>query len=124
MTDADRLGNAFAHALAEKDAARLADLLHPEVDFRGLTPNRSWEATGPDEVLATLLGAWFEASDEIRSVDSVDTGQVADRRRVAYRFTVTNPDGRHVVEQQAYVGERDGRIDWMRVLCSGYRPAA
>jgi len=26
-----------------------------------------------------------------------------------------------VVEQQAYFTERDGRIDWMRVLCSGFR---
>jgi hypothetical protein len=26
------------------------------------------------------------------------------------------------VEQQAYLSERDGRIGWLRVLCSGYRP--
>jgi hypothetical protein len=32
------------------------------------------------------------------------------------------PDGRFLVEQQAYIGERDGKIDWMRVVCSGYRP--
>jgi hypothetical protein len=40
-----------------------------------------------------------------------------------YRFSVRNPDGRFLVEQQAYLPERDGRIGWMRVLCSGYRPA-
>jgi hypothetical protein len=27
------------------------------------------------------------------------------------------------VEQQAYFEERDGRITWMRVLCSGYQEA-
>jgi hypothetical protein len=27
-----------------------------------------------------------------------------------------------MVEQQAYLSARDGRIGWMRVLCSGYRP--
>jgi hypothetical protein len=28
-----------------------------------------------------------------------------------------------VVEQQAYTTEKDGRINWMRVLCSGFRPS-
>jgi hypothetical protein len=27
------------------------------------------------------------------------------------------------VEQQAYLEERNGRIGWMRVLCSGFQPA-
>jgi hypothetical protein len=35
---------------------------------------------------------------------------------------VRNPEGLFLVEQQAYLAERDGRIGWMRVLCSGYRP--
>jgi len=48
---------------------------------------------------------------------------VADRERVGYRFTVKNPEGRFVVEQQAYLSTREGRIDWMRVLCSGFRSA-
>jgi hypothetical protein len=41
---------------------------------------------------------------------------------VGYRFAVTNEDGRQLVEQQAYIGERDGKIGWMRVVCSGLRP--
>ena len=48
---------------------------------------------------------------------------VADRERVGYRFSVTNPDGDFLVEQQAYLEERDGRICWMRVVCSGFRPS-
>jgi hypothetical protein len=27
------------------------------------------------------------------------------------------------VEQQAYLSTRDGQIDWIRVVCSGLRPA-
>ena len=49
-------------------------------------------------------------------------GQVGDRDRVGYRFRVQRPDGSYVVEQQAYLSEREGRIGWMRVLCSGFRP--
>jgi hypothetical protein len=123
MGDPDEVGAQFARAFTAKDSARVADLLHPEVDFKGLTPSRAWEAQGKDDVVSLILGAWLEESDVVESLDSVDTGQVADRQRVGYRFTVTNPDGRFVVEQQAYLTERDGKIDWMRVVCTGFRPA-
>jgi hypothetical protein len=116
------LGGDFAHAVAAKDADRIRSLLHPEVDFRGMTPSRTWEATDPDALLEILLGCWFEDSDEIQSVEAVESDSFADRERVGYRFAVRNPDGLHLVEQQAYIGERDGRIGWMRVVCSGFRP--
>jgi hypothetical protein len=29
---------------------------------------------------------------------------------------------RRALEQQAYYTAANGQIDWMRVLCSGYRP--
>lgn len=117
-------GVEFARALAEKDSERLRELLDPAIDFRGLTPSRAWEAGGVEGVLATLLGSWFEDKDEIESLERVETDTVADRERVGYRFSVRNPDGRFVVEQQAYLSARDGRIEWMRVVCSGFRPVA
>jgi hypothetical protein len=117
------LGADFARALAEKDSARLVELMHPEIDFRGLTPNRNWEAAGPDAVVSILFDQWFEDKDEIRALESVESDAVADRERVGYRFSVRNPDGDFLVEQQAYLAETDGRIGWMRVVCSGFRPA-
>jgi hypothetical protein len=65
---------------------------------------------------------WFEDSDDIEALEELDTDSFADRQRVGYRFSVDNPEGHFLVEQQAYLSERDGRIVWMRVLCSGYRP--
>jgi hypothetical protein len=123
--DVDRtasLGSSFAAALALKDFDRVRDLLHPEIDFRGLTPRRFWEAEDPEAVVSGALRQWFEDSDEILELLRVDTDAFADRERVGYRFLVRNPEGLFEVEQQAYIGERDGRIGWMRVLCSGYRP--
>jgi hypothetical protein len=118
------LGADFARALAEKDSGRLREILHPDVDFRGLTPNRNWEARGPDAVLSILFDHWLEDKDEIRALESVESDAVADRERVGYRFRVRNPDGDFLVEQQAYLAETDGRIGWMRVVCSGFRPVA
>jgi hypothetical protein len=117
------LGSEFARALAAKDTGRLLELMHPEIDFRGVTPNRFWEASDAEAALAVLLDHWFEDKDEIEALERVESDMVADRERVGYRFSVTNPDGRFLVEQQAYLSDRDGRIDWMRVVCSGFRPA-
>lgn len=124
MTDPAALGPRFAAALAARDAAAMRALLHPDVEFRALTPRRAWEADDPDAVVDIVLGRWFTAADEIRAVVAVDQDEVADRERVGYRLDITNPDGRFLVEQQAYLTERDGRIGWMRVLCTGYRPVA
>jgi hypothetical protein len=117
------LGAEFARALAAKDSKRILDLIHPEIDFRGLTPNRAWEASDRDELLSVLLGSWFEEGDQIESLEWLDSHAFADCERVGYRFSVTNPDGRFLVEQQAYLADRDGQIGWMRVVCSGFRPA-
>ena len=122
MDDGDSLGLQFERALAEKDFDTVAGLLHPEIDFRGLTPRRVWEAREPDAVISDVLRHWFEESDEIEGIEQLDGDAFADRERVGYRFGVRNPDGHFLVEQQAYLEERDGQIGWMRVVCSGFRP--
>jgi hypothetical protein len=110
METTTTLGADFARALAAKDFDRIRDLLHPEVDFRGLTPRRVWEAGDPDTAIAEILRQWFEDSDDIEALEHLETGAVADRERV------------FLVEQQLYLEERDGRIGWIRSLCSGFRP--
>ena len=123
MADADTsLGERFAAALADKDFDRIRGLLHQEVDFRGLTPRRSWEAQGADDVVTDVFMRWLTDSDHVDGLLEVETGGFSDRERVSYSFSGHNAKGPFVVEQQAYFTERDGRIDWMRVLCSGFRP--
>ena len=123
MDEPATVGAEFARALAAKDQSAIRDLLHPAIDFRGLTPNRSWEANDPDAVLYILFDQWFEDKDRIESLQQLETDDIADRQRVGYRFVVSNPDGRFVVEQQAYLATGDGQIEWMRVVCSGFRPS-
>lgn len=117
------LGEQFAIALAHKDARALKALVTTDVDFRGMTPGDTWEPTGADELVdEVLLGAWFEPTDRVTEVLSVETGRVGQRRRVGYRFAVTNADGDYLVEQQAYFDVADGQISWLRIVCSGYQP--
>jgi hypothetical protein len=118
---ADGLAAAFAQALAAKDHDRLRELIHPEVDFHAMTPRKTWEAAGPDDIIKTV-GTWFGDGDDIEALEKVETDAFADRQRVGYRLRVRNGDGLNLVEQQAYIGERDGKIGWLRIMCAGYRP--
>jgi hypothetical protein len=125
MSTAAATGSRFASALAAKDGTALAALLDPQIEFRALTPRRSWEADDPQSVLDIVFGHWFEDSDSIEALESVETDEVADREQLRYRLAVRNPEGSFLVEQQGYLttGE-DGRIVWMRLVCSGYRPTS
>src|SRR5581483_2121283 len=107
---------------AAKDTGALRELFDPDIDFRGLTPRKAWEASDADGALEILFGSWFEDSDDIRTLERVETDGFADRRRVGYRLQVDSEGDAYVVEQQAYLSERDGRIDWIRIVCSGFRP--
>ena len=118
------LGSAFAEALSRKDFDAVLGCLHPQVNFRGLTPGRVWEASDARSVVEDVLKSWFEDSDELERLVLTETDSFADRERVGYRLEGQNPDGPFVVEQQAYYAPRAGRIGWMRVLCSGFRPRA
>jgi len=121
---ATSLGRRFARAIADKDAEALTSLLSPDIDFRALTPRKFWEAARPDEVVDIVFGSWFEPSDHIDDlVDSTDGADVQDTHEVGYRFVITNDEGAHTVEQQAYYRAEGDQISYMRLVCSGYRPA-
>ncbi len=111
----------FAGAVSKKDRAALMALMHPEIDFEGMTPKRTWGASTPEQV-ADVFAVWFDGDDVIEGVDLVTTDAFSDRERAGYRLQVRNQSGLHLVEQQAYLSDRDGQIGWLRVLCSGFRP--
>ena len=115
------LGPAFADALARRDFDQVSDILCPDVDFRALTPRRAWEAPTAVQALR-ILGTWFDATTVVDEVLGVRTDAVGDRHCVTYRFAGERPEERFVIEQHAYYTERDGQIDWMRLVCSGFRP--
>jgi hypothetical protein len=122
MTD---VGLRFVAALAAKDTEALTALFAADVDFRGMTPGKFWEAGSPDEVAQQVLYQWFEPADVIEDVEQVEAGVMVDRERVDYRFRVSNPDGVFAVEQRAYLDVDDGgRVARMHVMCGGFRSIA
>jgi hypothetical protein len=120
--DTSSLGRRFAEAIGAKDRVALGGLIAPEVDFKALTPRKFWEAGSPGEVTEIVFGTWFEDEDRILEVTVADGEPVEDTEQVRYRFAIENPDGRHTVEQTVYYRGDEDRIDYLRVVCSGFRP--
>jgi len=117
------VGEQFVHALGTRDHVALKGLLRADVNFRAMTPGQFWEADDANAVVDDImLGQWFEDTDRITDIEAVETATVGPRERVGYRFKVTNPDGRYLVEQQAYFEVDDGKIAWLRIMCAGYLP--
>jgi hypothetical protein len=117
------VGESFARAIAAKDREQILQTLSPEIDFRGVTPRKNWEAaTGEDFVDRILLGTWFGPGDTIRALQRVETDAFSDTERVSYRLELENANGQFLCEQQAYYRTTGGRISWLRIACSGFRP--
>ena len=119
----EHIGERFARALADKDAAALKALLHTDVDFKAMTPGKFWEAHDVDVIVdETLLGTWFEPERRITETLAVDTDTLGPMDRVGYRFRVRRPDGEFAIEQQAYYVTDGDRISWLRIMCTGFLP--
>jgi hypothetical protein len=118
------VGQQWVSAIAAHDRAALRGLLSNDIDFRGVTPRRAWEGTRPDEVVDVVLGAWFDDGVRIDALEELTEGDVADTARVGYRFRTTTGDGPHLIEQQAYYRTDGDAIDYLRIVCSGYRPVS
>ncbi|HVS68440.1 MAG TPA: hypothetical protein VHE56_07810 [Mycobacteriales bacterium] len=117
------VAEAFAQAVAAKDHDRIRELMGPDLDWRAMTPRKIWEASDAEGVIDAVK-VWFGDTDDIERLEAVETDSFADRERVGYRLRINNPDGEHLVEQQAYLTLQDGKIAWMRIMCSGYRPVS
>jgi hypothetical protein len=111
----------FARSVAAQDADTLKALLEPTVNFRALTPGRSWESDDADAVVDDMiLGSWFSPDCSITRILWMDLSGVGSVDRVGYRFEVRCTGGDFVVEQQAYLKSDNDKISWLRILCSGF----
>ena len=112
----------FLDAMVIRDFSRIQSLLAEDIDFRAMTPSRIWEAERPNDV-GEVLRAWFEHPERnVEGVETTEASSVADTLRVGWRVHGQGADGPFLYEQQAYVREQNGRLVWLRIMCSGPRP--
>ena len=119
-TSATGVGGAFAEALLTKEWEHLESLLSSEIDFRGLTPSRQWEASTPKHLIDTVFAQWFGPTVDICEIINIATDRIVDRHRVVYRFRVRSDEDDYVCEQTAYFDEAEGKIVTLRILCTGF----
>jgi len=114
-------GTGFIAALAERDFARLAGTLTPDVRMRALTPPGLVEISGA-EAAAAKFSTWFADAEEFELICS-GSDPVADRVHVFYRLRVRKPGNTpKLVEQHLLCAVHGNRITSFDVVCSGFRP--
>jgi hypothetical protein len=109
----------FVNALHGRAWDQVAACLHEDVRFSALIPSGPLAATGR-AAAADYLRQWFGDADQLLLLSS-HAEAIEDQFHLSYRFRV-HEDRWYTVEQQAFCTLRDGQIDRMRLLCSGFCP--
>lgn len=107
-------------ALAERDSGALRAVMAEDVDFRALLPSRVVGADNATGAAAEMVG-WFDDVPRI-VLGRADVDTVGDLWHAAYRLELHGMDVPRIVEDQAYCVVVDGRIQRLRLMCSGFRP--
>jgi hypothetical protein len=121
LSSATDVGEGLVAAIAERDFARLADTLTPEVRMRALIPSGLVEISGA-EAAAAKFSSWFGDAEELELVRS-GSDTVADRLHVFYRLRVKKPgDVEKIAEQHLLCAFAERKIAAFDLVCSGFRP--
>ena len=120
-SSAREIGIAFAAVVVTRDWPGLSRLLHPEVDYRGLSPARAWLAVGPEQVCG-VLRAWSAEEGHPTALDHLTVEEVSSRHRLTYRlaFDAAGRGAEQVCEHTLYFDLDDARrITFARMMSSG-----
>jgi len=102
MTQDLSAGERFARSFLAKDWSKVAEVLDPEIDFRGLTPGQPWQASSAQGLIDDVLSQWLGPDDDVHEIVDVGTDNVC--------------------EQTAYFDQDGDRIKKLRILCTGLIP--
>jgi TusA-related sulfurtransferase len=115
------VGEAFVHALADRDFERLRAAIVEDVRFRLLLPKGPQAHSGVAETVESFV-RWYGDVDELH-LESSSVETVAGRLVLMYRFRLHDEDGWQVIEQHVVADVApDGRLEKIDLLCSGFLP--
>ena len=125
VTDESPTCDRFLHALAKRDWEQLEGLLDSKMRFHALVPgpNNSGELrTSLDRAGAVrYLRGWFGGADHFE-IKKSEVHRVASRYHFSYLIRLHDEDGWQVIEQRAYCDIRNGLVEGLDLLCSGFMP--
>lgn len=114
------LGEAWIELILERDFQRLEEICQPEVVTRLMTPGRVATLDNAS-MLIQHMQQWFGEIEDIRK-EQARVALLGEKLSVAFRLSgIENGEG-FLVEQQLFCALRDGRINQVSLLCSGFQP--
>lgn len=114
-----QVGEEWIQALLDKDYQHLAAICQPDVRSRLMTPRRmdSFEKVAD---LTQKVESWFHECSSLKKEQTRVT-RIGEKLAINYRLGFIKDEGLYTAEQQVYCSLRDGLIDQISLLCSGFQ---
>lgn len=114
-----KIGTTWIQAIVDHDYQRISRLCQVNVRSRLVTPSAidKWESA--DDLISSIRG-WFGDTSHIRA-EHGRVDQVGQKLAINYRLTFQEEGKWCSAEQQVYGSLRDGLMERLDLLCSGFQ---
>jgi len=114
-----KFGQDWIHAIADGALERLELLCSPRVNSRVLTPGQYANLDKAADLVAKYQD-WFAGCTDFQ-VEASRIDRIGKRLGISYRFLLREHDDWYRIEQQLFCTLKDGRVQQLHLLCSGFQ---
>jgi hypothetical protein len=114
-----QLGEDWIHAIAQGDLDRLEGLCQHKVNSRLLTPGQFTNLDRVSDLVAKYKD-WFDGCTDFQ-LETSRIDRIGKRLGIFYRFRLRDHGDWYRIEQQLFCTLRDGRVQQLHLLCSGFQ---
>ena len=119
-TAAESLGEDWIGSIREGALDRLAQFCSPRVTSRLLLPGGLVSLNSAADLVSRYRD-WFDGYTAIR-VEASRVGQVGSKLGIFYRLLLQDGGVSERIEQQLYCIVKDGHVQQLHLVCSGFHP--
>ena len=116
----EQLGQEWIEAIIHKDFDYLTTLCQPDVSSSLLLPKRFITYDNVDDLTAKVKD-WYGEYDSIAE-EQARVALVGQKLGIFYRLNCKEIGASFTIEQHVYCTVRDGRIEQLKLICSGFQP--
>ncbi len=117
---AEQQGEAWIQAIIDQDFEHLTAICLPDIKSALLLPKRIANLESAID-LAKEVEDWFGEYDQIQ-LEQSRVAMVGEKLAIFYRLRCKDSTRANTIEQQLYCTVSDGRIEQIRLICSGFQP--
>jgi len=115
-----QIGKGWIQAIIEKDLDKLANFCSPTITSILVTPNHMDTLHSSSDLIAKYLD-WFDDYTYF-NLENSRIAMVGERLGIFYRIRLQSQGGWHIIEQNLYCNWKNGRVEKVWLLCSGFQP--